>query len=213
MAKYKLLLDESGNFDSLNERYIIIGGLFFCENDEKQLEKIFVPLHYHLCKVFGVEELHGSKNKELYNYVAPIIGSIDKIHPLIFVIDKYKTFIFKKYDKKSFKYNKAIEHLLQKMLDDKLIDHDDELIIKIDNINLNKAEISNLDQYLPSNYPFVKQVIQEDSKNNICIQLADLIVNRFSKKSFCKPNSTPIKLLNPKIYCFLKETMEDYILD
>lgn len=100
MAKYKLLLDESGNFDSLNERYIIIGGLFFCENDEKQLEKIFVPLHYHLCKVFGVEELHGSKNKELYNYVAPIIGSIDKIHPLIFVIDKYKTFIFKKYDKK-----------------------------------------------------------------------------------------------------------------
>lgn len=99
------------------------------------------------------------------------------------------------------------------MLDDKLIDHDDELIIKIDNINLNKAEISNLDQYLPSNYPFVKQVIQEDSKNNICIQLADLIVNRFSKKSFCKPNSTPIKLLNPKIYCFLKETMEDYILD
>ena len=51
MGRYKLLLDESGNFDSLIERYIIIGGLFFCEDDQEQLEKIFIPLHQHLCEV------------------------------------------------------------------------------------------------------------------------------------------------------------------
>lgn len=211
MAKYKLLLDESGSFDSLIERYIIIGGLFFCESDEKDLEQIFIPLHQHLCDVFNIDELHGSDNKELYNYVAPIIGSLDKIHPVIFVIDKYKTFIFRKYDKKSFKYNKAIEHLIQKMLEDGLLTEKDELSIKIDNINLKESEISNLNDYLPLKFDMVKKVSQVDSKNNICIQMADLIVNRFSKKSICRPNNMPIKLLNPKIYCFLSETIDDYI--
>lgn len=211
MAKYKLLLDESGSFDSLMERYIIIGGLLFCEENEKDLEQIFIPLHQHLCNVFNIDELHGADNKDLYNYVAPIIGSLDTLHPVIFVIDKYKTFIFRKYDKISFKYNKAIEHLIQKMLDDGLLTGKDELYIKIDNINLKDAEIHNLNNYLPSTFDIVKSVNQEDSKNNICIQLADLIVNRFSKKSFCKPNTMPIKLLNPKIYCFLSETIDDYI--
>lgn len=211
VARYKLLLDESGNFDSLIERYIIIGGLFFCEDDQEQLEKIFIPLHQHLCEVLKKPELHGSENKELYNYVAPIIGSLETIHSVVFVIDKHKTFIFRKYDKKSFKYNKAIEHLIQKMIDDKLITYNDELIIKIDNINLNENELNNLNDYLPSKYSFVKKVTQEDSKDNICIQLSDLIVNRFSKKNFCKPSSTAIKLLNPKIYCFLSETFDDYI--
>ena len=97
------------------------------------------------------------------------------------------------------------------MIDDKLITYNDELIIKIDNINLNENELNNLNDYLPSKYSFVKKVTQEDSKDNICIQLSDLIVNRFSKKSFCKPSSTAIKLLNPKIYCFLSETFDDYI--
>ena len=211
MAKYKLLLDESGSFESLMERYIIIGGVFFNEEDEPELEKIFVPLHNHLCSTLNIEELHGSKNKELYNYIAPIIGSMDTIHPVVFVIDKYKTFIFRTYDKKSFKYNKAIEHLIHKLLHDNLITYDDELFIKIDNINIKEAELDNLKNYLPSTFSFVKSVVQEDSKNSICIQLADLIVNRFSKKYYCKPDTTPIKLLNPKIYCFLPETVDDYI--
>lgn len=133
------------------------------------------------------------------------------MHPLIFVVDKYKTYIFKKYDKKSFKYNKAIEHLIQKMIEDNLISYTDELIIKIDNIDLNESEVKNLDSYLPSKFGFIKKVKQEDSKNNICIQFADLIVNRFSKKNFCKKNTVPISLLNPTIYCFLSETKNDYI--
>lgn len=213
MTKYKLLLDESGSFDSFIERYIIIGGLLFCEDNEKDLEQIFIPLHHHLCSVFNIDELHGADNKNLYNYVAPIIGSLDTLHPVIFVIDKYKTFIFRKYDKKSFKYNKAIEHLIQKMINDGLLTDKDELYIKIDNINLKETEIHNLNNYLPSLFNIVKSVNQEDSKNNICIQMADLIVNRFSKKNFCKPNKMPIKLLNPKIYCFLSETIDDYIKD
>ena len=99
MAKYKLMLDESGVFDSLIDRYIIIGGLFFDEKDELELTKIFLPLQKHLCEALNVDELHGKTNKKIYNYVAPIIGSIDTFHPVILVIDKYKSFIFRKYDK------------------------------------------------------------------------------------------------------------------
>ena len=211
MARYKLLLDESGSFESLQEQYIIIGGVFFNEKDEKELEKIFVPLHQHLCNTLNIEELHGSKDKKLYNYIAPLIGSMDTIHPVVFVIDKKKSFIFSTYDKKSFKYNKAIEHLIRKLLYDDLITYNDELSIKIDNINIKTDELDNLKYYLPATYSFVKSVSQEDSKNSICIQLADIIVNSFSKKTICKSTSTQIKLLNPKIYCFLPETVDDYI--
>ena len=214
MGKYKLMLDESGVFDSLIDRYIIIGGLFFSEDDETELEKIFIPLQEHICNALSINELHGKVKKKIYNYVAPIIGATDTLHPVILVIDKYKSFIFRKYDKKSFKYNKAIEHLIKKMLEDELLNSDDELIIKIDNISQNVADIENLKTYLPRQFDFVKEVCQVDSRDNVFIQLADVIVNRFSKKpSSCETNSTEMKLLNPKIYCFLNETADEYFVE
>ena len=211
MAVYKLLLDESGSFNGNDERYIIIGGIFFEEKFQDDFEKIFLPLHRHLCDVFNVDELHASENKEYYKYVAPIIGSIDNILPVIFVIDKQKSFIFRKYNEISFKYNKAIEHLIKRMLANNMLKETDELYIKIDNINLSDYSKKNLDYYLPNKYSFVKNIKQVDSKENICVQFADLIVNRFSKKTKCKKTCNDIKLLNPKIYCFLDETTNDYI--
>lgn len=213
MEKYKLLIDESGNFEAKNERYIIIGGLFFNEDKQEDLEKIFIPLHKHLCTAYKSDELHGKSNKKLYYHIAPIIGCIDYLYSIIFVIDKQKSFIFKRYNGKSFKYNKALEHLIRKMIQDNLLTEKDELNIKIDDINLNDKELINLKKYLPSIYPFVKSVSQENSKYNICLQLSDVIVNKFSKNSICKTSSIEIKLLNPKIYCFLSETLEDYIVE
>lgn len=101
MAVYKLLLDESGNFDNRNERYIIIGGVLFNKKHQEELEKVFVPLHKHVCDAYGYKELHGSENKELYKHIAPVVGCIDEIYPVVFVVDKKKSFIFDKYDKKA----------------------------------------------------------------------------------------------------------------
>ena len=99
------------------------------------------------------------------------------------------------------------------MVEDKLIDNDDELIVKIDNISQNTYDIENLSTYLPKQFEFVKEVSQVDSKNSVCIQLADILVNKFSKKaSSCEPNSIEMKLLNPKIYCFLKDTAKEYFV-
>ena len=213
MSKYKLLLDESGNFDSKNEKYIIIGGILFEQKYQEELEKVFIPLHEHLCCVLGCDELHASRNKKIFDYVAPVLGSSKYIQSIVFVIDKTECFIFKKYDKKSFKYNKAIQHLIRKMIEDNLISKEDELYIKIDNINLNEYENKNIETWLPNNVEVVKEVVQDDSKNIISLQLADIIVNNFSKKDICKKNSVRVKMLNPKIYCFLNQTINDYIIE
>ena len=212
MSKYKLLLDESGSFDNKDEKYVIIGGVLFKEEYQPELEKIFVPLHTHLRNVLKCTELHATRNKELFDYLAPILGACEYITPIVFVIDKKSSFIFDNYDHKSFKYNKAIQHLIKKMIKNGLVNNDDELYIKIDNINLNRDETDNLTNWLPKNMSIVKEVKQGDSRDYIALQLADIIVNNFSKKTTCKLNSVRVKMLSPKIYCFLNKTVKEYFI-
>lgn len=213
MANYKLLLDESGSFSNKKEKYIIIGGVLFNEEYQTELEKIFVPIHKLMCDVFKREELHGTENKKYFNYLCAVIGSNEYIEPVIFVIDKQKAFIFDKYDKISFKYNKAIEWFVLNLLANSLITFSDNLYIKIDNINLNEKEKENLNNYLPNKFNFVCDITEADSKDVICLQLADIIVNHFSKNRKCKLSSEEIKLLKPSIFYFLPETYNDYIIE
>ena len=212
MAKYKLLIDESGTFYN-EERYLIFGGVYFRLDDQQILEDEFVPLHKLICKSLNIKELHGSENKEIFNYICAPLGANNKIFPFVFVIDKERSFIFDKYNKKSFKYNKAIEWLIRRMIINSLFDEtNDEIFITIDDINLNHEEKENLYNYLPSTLPCIKNVISEDSRKIICLQFADVIANHFSKKRKCNINDPKIKLLNPKIFCFLEETEKEYFI-
>lgn len=204
MSKYKLLLDESGSFDNKDEKYVIIGGVLFKEEYQPELEKIFVPLHTHLRNVLKCEELHATRNKELFDYLAPILGACEYITPIVFVIDKKSSFIFDNYDHKSFKYNKAIQHLIKKMIKDGLVNNDDELYIKIDNINLNRDETDNLTNWLPKNMSIVKEVKQGDSRDYIALQLADIIVNNFSKKNNLQTKFSKSKNVISKDLLFFK---------
>ena len=45
------------------------------------------------------------------------------------------------------------------------------------------------------------------------LKLYQDISNNFSKKDICKKNSVRVKMLNPKIYCFLNQTINDYIIE
>ena len=212
MAKYKLLLDESGSFYDKN-KYIILGGVFFNLDNQEELEKEFVPLHELLCKVLEMKELHGAENKKIFDYICALLGSNNKIFPFVFVIDKEKSFIFDKYDKISFKYNKAIEWLIRRMVINGLFNEKtDEIFITIDDINLNSKEKANLYNHLPEKLPFIKEVKSEDSKKIICLQFADVIANHFSRNKKCNINDHNIKLLNPKIFCFLEETEKEYFI-
>lgn len=211
MSKYKLILDESGSFSNNNEKYIILGGLLFNVQKEKQLDEKFRPIHTNMCKTFSVKELHGVENKKYFSYLCVAIGSEENFLPVVIVIDKQKTYIFDTYDKISYKYNKAIEHLVNHLLEDNYIKKNDELYIRIDNINLSSKETKNLSEYLPKMIKCVKKVEQGDSKKYICLQFADVIVNRFSKKRNISRQDKEMVLLHPQIYTFLEETIDEYV--
>lgn len=211
MNKYRLVIDESESFSNENEKYIIIGGLLCNEQKEKQLEDKFRPIHNNICKAFSVKELHGVENKKYFRYLCAAIGSEENLLPVVMVVDKQNSYIFDRYDKKSFKYNKAIEYLIYHLLEDNYIENNDELSIIIDNINLSSKETKNLSEYLPKTIKCVKKVEQRDSRECICLQLADVIVNRFSKKKNISRQDKEMVLLHPQIYTFLEETINEYV--
>lgn len=210
MNEYYLLLDERGSFNN-DEKYIVIGGVLFNKKDYSYLEKIFMPFHNNLCEVLKSDELHSCKIRKLKDYVLPLIGSIEEIKPVVLVIDKQETFIFDKYDKISFKYNKAIEHLVNKLVENDIIEPDAKIMIKLDNINTSKIEQDNMKNYLKRNHKNVKSVEECDSKSLVCIQLADIIVNSFSTKQAISKNNIYIRLMKPSILYFLKNTEVNYI--
>lgn len=213
MNKYKLILDESGTFSNNGEKYIIIGGLFYNIKYEQELDKKFRALHKNVCEAFKVKELHAADNKKYFTYICASIGAEKNIKPVIIVIDKEKSYIFKKYDKLSFKYNKAIEYLLLHMLSDDYFNEYDKVQIRIDNINISNREKSNLHNYLHERYRFVSKLEDSDSRKYICLQLADVIVNKFSKKMVISAKDKELVMLHPHIYTFLDETLEEYVKD
>ncbi len=213
MAQYKLFLDESGTFSKNGEKYLIIGGLYFDINNQKILEKEFLPIHTSLCNTFNCEELHGSEKKKIYNYLCTSIGANKDIMPVVFVIDKNESYIFDTYDLISYKYNKAIEWLIKQMIDEKLLNQEEDKIdIIIDNYNPSKVETNNSLNHLPSILSCVNSVKLVDSKDDIFLQFSDIIVNHFSKNKVCNKKSPDIQLLNPSIICFLKITEGEYII-
>ncbi len=153
-----------------------------------------------------------SKSKKIMDCLFSHIVMNDKIKAIVYIIDKKNSYIFNLYDKKSFKYNKAIEWLLKDMTQKGVINiYSDQIEIKIDNINIKKEEIRNWN-WLPANFKFVKEIVEADSKNVICIQLADYIVNSFSKNDVFDVKSIRNQLLNPIILTFLKNTEEEYLI-
>lgn len=212
MKIFELILDESGSFSNKDEKYLIIGGILFEQNKKNEIESYFKPIHKKYCEILEDNELKASKNKKLRLPLFSHIGMYKDIIPIVYVIDKNKAYVFEWYDKNSFKYNKAIEWLIKDMAYKGLINlDDDKIIVKFDNINLSNHEKHNFKNWLPSQLKCVISVEEIDSKNSMGIQMADYIVNSFSKNKFCSVNELGIKLLQPQIIFFLKTTENDYI--
>ena len=211
MAKYKFIIDESGNFNN-KEKYIIIGGVLFNINDQEELEKYFFPIHNNYCSILNKNELKGSELGKLSLPIISHIGHKKEIMPVVFIIDKEESFIFNKYDKLCFKYSKAIEWMVKKLDDNDIINLDvDELYIRIDNINLSDSDKINFYNWLPKNLICIKEIKEGDSKDFIALQLADVVVNSFSKNKVYDKGTIKNKLLNPIILFFLEETEKHYI--
>lgn len=212
MTEYKLLIDESGSFGN-SEKYIILGGVLFKTSDEKALEEYFKPIHQKYCSILGVDELKGSKLGKLKLPMISHIGNKKEIVPIAFIIDKENSFIFDKYDRLCFKYSKAIEWMIKKLEDERIVNtNSDKIHIKIDNINLSKKDKNNFYNWLPTQLDCVKKLEVANSTDFIGLQLADIVANSFSKNRFCNKTDLKNTLLSPIIIFFLKETEEIYII-
>lgn len=209
--KYKMYLDESGNFGNHNERYFILGGLIFNTENENIIDSVFSPLKRHLCYAYNISELHASKNKSLYSIIAPVIGSNCNVIPFAIIIDKKESWAFDVLYDKSFRYNKAIEYICKRLIEEQIISNHDCVDIVLDDININKKEKDNLKNYLPNNFKYINSVSEKKSEEDIYLQYADIIVNSFPRNAKLKLNTRRYKLLNARIFYFLPSTENEYI--
>lgn len=219
MSSYYLILDESGGFEQ-NNRYIIIGGLLI-KSDTKE-KSILADFVNNIKQLLKIEELH---SYDLNNSDKPVIrGAIfskikflREIRAIAYVFDLKNTAIFKQYDKtpcnccrKTFKYNKAISLLYRDLIRHNILDEDDEVNIILDKLDLNNKEQQNIRNWLHESFSNIKGVELQDSRDNIFIQIADLIVNSYPKTSKYIPERIEFKLLDPFFEVFPKAYKEEY---
>lgn len=213
MANFKFVIDESGSFAN-DEKYLILGGVLFKESDQIVLEDYFNPIHQNYCSILNKNELKGSELKKLTLPILSHLGHKKEILPIAFIIDKENSFIFDKYNRLCFKYSKAIEWMIRRISDEKIIDMaKDKINIRIDNINLSETDKENFYSWLPNQLDCIEEIKEGDSRDYIALQLADIVVNSFSKNTGYSKNSIKNKLLNPVILFFLKDTEQIYIIN
>ena len=210
-------IDESGIFEN-GERYFILAGIMYKEKDFEEVKNHFVPLCEKISSIIGEKELHCKKmggNKR--NFVRCVmfshIGNFNKVKSFAYVIDKANTKIITTYDKKSFKYNKALEFFYNDLIKNEIISQIDEVGFLIDDINLNKKELENLRTWLPSNNKKILFVETGDSKAFKFIQMADIIANAFSTNGKCNMKSYYMKILNPFFEIFPKKYRDEYLVE
>lgn len=211
MNKFELYLDESGSFSNKNENYFILGGLIFNTKDKDHIESILLPLNKHLCSVYHLNELHASEKKKIYANVAPILGSISEMLPILFVVDKKVTWVFDRYDDLSFIYNKAIEYLCKELIKREIIKKDDSIDITIDYISVKPENEHNLEHYLSNCFDYINSLKRDNSQNNIFLQYADIIANSASKNKKMSINTEQFNLLKPELMYFLDSTKDIYV--
>ena len=217
-----LVLDESGVIDSKHQlqRYFVLGAILYDIEDLEKIKEALIPQFDIYKKIINKNELKSNdlssaKNNKniIYGAALSLINSVKEIKPIIYILDKTKAYRIRDYNKKSFKYNKLIQFLIEDLLDDNIIDEEDELIIVIDRIDLSSDEKSNIITWLPSNEKKIKEVIMTDSKESYFIQATDLIAGIPKLKGI-----NPRQIIeDPKLMvlsrCYLKVFPKYYMKD
>lgn len=179
-----LVLDESGTIDSdyKIERYFVLGGLLYDFDDFEIIKSRLLPPFDIYKRVLKTRELKSHrmasrKNQHnlIYGAALGTINAIEQIKPILYILDKSSSYLIKSYDKKSFKYNKLIEFMINDLRTDGLIDKQDDILILIDHLDLSKDELKNITTWLPFNVPKINRVEMAKSEDYNFLQAADLI--------------------------------------
>lgn len=203
-----LVLDESGVVDSdvSVERYFVLGGILY---DLDILKKSFIPKLEQYRRILECRELKSSKlsgrkkdSNLIYGSILGHLSAIESVKTIIYVLDKKSSYLMDYYNKKSFRYNKVIQWMIQDLIINGLVNKNDEIKILLDNITLSKTEERNIKSWLPSNVKQVSSLDMADSKEYNFIQLADLIAGIPKLKKTTPKNivlDTKIQILKPDL--------------
>lgn len=220
-----LVLDESGVIDSSIsvERYFVLGGILYDKDQVKYLRTNYIPILDRYREALKSVELKSSefksskKDKSLYyGAILSLINCIKEITPIIYIMDKKAQYIFDYYPRKSHKYNKMIEYLIQDLIKDKVIQSTDKIDIVLDEISLSKVEIGNLKGWLVDNVEQVSSVSMSKSDKVNSIQMADILAgvpNRKNSNSSLLSKKDPRMIILSRCYVhmFPKSSMKSSI--
>lgn len=211
MRKLELYLDESGSFRDKASKYIIIGGLLFETKSKKELDKKLIPIHSNICKELSLDELHGCKNKKIFDYLCAPLGSEKLLKIVVIAVNKTTERKINKNIPYNKKYEMAIECLLKRMKMENFIKNGDGIHIYIDRINLSVRDSKAYAKLLSKRLNCKVSIDEKDSKESIYIQFSDIIVNRFSKKDHISQKDHELVMSHPWICSYDFGKLHEYI--
>ena len=179
-----IVLDESGVIDSdYNlERYFVLGGIIYNFEDFDEIKNKLIPRmdiyrEFISKKELKSNDLSGRKrvNSLIYGSLLSDLQNCDLIQPIIYIVDKKSSWVLKTYDKKSFRYNKVLELMIQDLITDSIIDEEDEIKLFLDKIDFDEYNMKNFANWLPSNVKQVSSVDMGESYKYNFIQIADVL--------------------------------------
>lgn len=113
---YKIFMDESGNVDDINQNYFNIGGIVIDEKYQNKVDEIFISFVQSALTSYNYKELKSKKVRAKNELILSGLLSLSRytkgIKTFVFSFDKRKLDILNKYDRKSFKYNKLLEIII-----------------------------------------------------------------------------------------------------
>ncbi len=212
MEKYKvIIIDESGVIDSKEDkdRYFTLGGIIYDYTHLEVIKSKLVPILKEYLDILKIDEFKSSKmtnskndHNLIYGSILTYIKECEYIKSFIYIIDTKSSSIMQFYSKKSFRYNKVIQWMLQDMKRSSLIEVDDQYKLLLDNVSLDKVEEENFKTWLKNHIAGVISLDMADSKNYYFLQIADLIAvipKLTGKKPDKLKDNTKIKILKPDL--------------
>jgi hypothetical protein len=205
-----------------DERYFILGGILYNSTELDEIKNEICPILEKYKNVLGCEELKSSKltskkkdSNLIYGAILNQLRTSQKIKTIIYILDKKTAYILGYYGKKSYRYNKVIQFLLQDLIKEGFVEVEDKVRIFLDKITLSIFEERNLKSWLKTHTKQVIELEMGDSRDYNFLQIADILAG-IPKLRNVKPcniiKDTKIKILNPDLlHIFPRSESKKYL--
>lgn len=210
---YKIFMDESGNVDDENQNYFNIGGVIVDDTYQSRIDSVFISFVHTALASYNYKELKSKKIRAKNELIISGLLSLAKytkgIKTFVFSFDKKKLKILKEYDRKSFKYNKLLEIIINDFYRESIIEEGKTIKIFFDELTFGKYDNQNFNGYLPKIFNTISKVKMANSEKYNYIQIADLLAGilplknpllSFKKNNIFKLYKLDLVKIGPQIF-------------